>query len=88
MSRLAINGGPRVRTTPFPRYNTIGEEEKQAAMKVLDGGVLSGFLGTWSAAFYGGALAGDGVGELCERSIALGGGLVSAAFGGAGAVGV
>ena len=25
-------------------------------MKVLDGGVLSGFLGTWSAAFYGGTM--------------------------------
>jgi perosamine synthetase len=56
VSRLAINGGPRVRTTPFPRYNTIGEEEKQAVMNVLDGGVLSGFLGTWSAAFYGGTM--------------------------------
>ena len=56
VSRLAINGGPPVRTTPFPRYNTIGEEEKQAVMQVLDGGVLSGFLGTWSAAFYGGTM--------------------------------
>jgi dTDP-4-amino-4,6-dideoxygalactose transaminase len=56
VSRLAINGGPRVRTTPFPRYNTIGDEEKQAVARVLDGGVLSGFLGTWSAAFYGGTV--------------------------------
>jgi dTDP-4-amino-4,6-dideoxygalactose transaminase len=54
LSRLAIKGGTPVRTTPFPRYNTIGEEEKQAVMEVLDGGVLSGFLGTWSPAFYGG----------------------------------
>jgi perosamine synthetase len=56
VSALAINGGQPVRTTPFPRYNTIGEEEKQAVMRVLDGGVLSGFLGTWSAAFYGGTM--------------------------------
>lgn len=54
MNKLAINGGPPVRTTPFPRYNTIGEEEKKAVMRVMDGGVLSGFLGTWSPAFYGG----------------------------------
>jgi len=54
MDKLAINGGSPVRSTPFPRYNTIGEEEKRAVMKVLDGGVLSGFLGTWSPAFYGG----------------------------------
>lgn len=54
MSRLAINGGTPVRTTPFPRYNTIGEEEKRAVAAVLDSGVLSGFLGTWSPAFYGG----------------------------------
>ena len=54
MSVLAINGGKPVRSRPFPRYNTIGEEEKAAVMKVLDGGVLSGFLGTWSPAFYGG----------------------------------
>ena len=52
--KLAINGGTPVRTTPFPRYNTIGEEEKRAVMEVLDTGVLSGFLGTWSPAFYGG----------------------------------
>jgi len=52
--KLAINGGTPVRDTPFPRYNTIGDEEKRAVMEVLDSGVLSGFLGTWSPAFYGG----------------------------------
>jgi dTDP-4-amino-4,6-dideoxygalactose transaminase len=54
LSKLAINGGTPVRTEPFPRYNTIGEEEKRAVARVLDTGVLSGFLGTWSPAFYGG----------------------------------
>jgi dTDP-4-amino-4,6-dideoxygalactose transaminase len=44
-----------VRNTPFPRYNTIGEEEKRAVLEVMDGGVLSGFLGTWSPSFYGGS---------------------------------
>ena len=55
MPQLAINGGTPVRTTPFPRYNTIGSEEKQAVMEVLDDGVLSQFLGTWHPDFYGGA---------------------------------
>jgi perosamine synthetase len=54
VSVLAINGGNPVRATPFPRYNTIGEEEKRAVAQVLESGVLSGFLGTWSPAFYGG----------------------------------
>ncbi|MHB9101237.1 MAG: DegT/DnrJ/EryC1/StrS family aminotransferase [Sulfuricella sp.] len=54
MAKLAINGGTPVRTTPFPLYVTIGEEEKRAVMEVLDSTVLSKFLGTWSPDFYGG----------------------------------
>lgn len=54
MNRLAINGGEPVRKTPFPEYITIGDEEKQAAIEVLDSTVLSKYLGTWSRDFYGG----------------------------------
>lgn len=54
MPKLAINGGEPIRKTPFPRYITLGEDEKHAVMEVLDGGVLSQFLGTWSPDFYGG----------------------------------
>ena len=54
MAKLAINGGAPVRSTPFPQYVTIGEEEKRAVMEVLDSTVLSKFLGTWSPDFYGG----------------------------------
>lgn len=54
MSRLALNGGTPVRTGPFPRYNTIGDEERRAVMEVLDTGVLSQFLGMWHPDFYGG----------------------------------
>lgn len=54
MSKLAINGGECVRKTPYPSYNTIGEEEKRAVMEVLDGAVLSNFVGTWSPEFFGG----------------------------------
>jgi perosamine synthetase len=54
MSKLALNGGEPVRKTPFPRYITLSEDEKHAVMEVLDSGVLSQFLGTWSPDFYGG----------------------------------
>lgn len=51
---LAIKGGDAVRRNPFPRYRTIGAEEKEAVSRVLDSGVLSGFLGSWGKKFYGG----------------------------------
>jgi perosamine synthetase len=54
MSKLAILGGKPVRTSLFPAYNTIGEEEKIAVNKVLDKGNLSQFLGSWHKDFYGG----------------------------------
>ena len=53
-NQLAIHGGSAVRTTAFPPYVTIGEEEKRAVMEVLDSTVLSKFLGTWSPDFFGG----------------------------------
>lgn len=54
MSKLAIEGGTPVRTRPFPEYRTIGAEEKAAVAEVMDSGVLSAFLGTWSDEFLGG----------------------------------
>lgn len=54
MAKLAINGGTPVRTKLFPAYNTIGEEEKVAVMKVLDSGNLSQYLGAWTHDFLGG----------------------------------
>jgi len=54
MTKLAINGAKPVRTKPFPVYHSVGVEEKQAVMDVMDGKVLSAFLGTWSDNFYGG----------------------------------
>jgi perosamine synthetase len=54
LSRLAILGGQPVRTKPFSRRSSIGDDEKTAVMEVLDSGVLSDFLGTWSPQFYGG----------------------------------
>lgn len=52
--KLALFGGHPVRTEPFPSYDVIGEEEKQAVIKVLDSGILSRFLGAWHEDFFGG----------------------------------
>ncbi|KQC04397.1 MAG: hypothetical protein APR53_03365 [Methanoculleus sp. SDB] len=54
MNKLALNGGTPVRNEAFPRYVTIGEEEKRAVMEVLDSTVLSKFLAKWSPDYYGG----------------------------------
>ena len=55
MPKLAINGGKPVRSKMFPVHNFIGQEEKKAAIEVLDSGVMSEFLGGWDPIyFYGG----------------------------------
>lgn len=54
MAKLAIKGGDPIRTKLFPAYNTIGEEEKKAVLKILESGNLSQFLGAWHKDFYGG----------------------------------
>lgn len=54
MSKLAFLGGEKLRSTPFPPYNTIGVEEEEAVLRVLRSGKLSTFLGTWHTDFYGG----------------------------------
>ncbi|MDR1611670.1 MAG: DegT/DnrJ/EryC1/StrS family aminotransferase, partial [Planctomycetota bacterium] len=51
---LALLGGKPVRKRPFPAYVTVGEEEKEAALRVLDSGVLSRYLGAWHPQFMGG----------------------------------
>ena len=54
VAKLAINGGEKLRSTPFPAYNTIGKEEEEAALRVLRSGKLSTYLGTWHDDFFGG----------------------------------
>ncbi|OHC73476.1 MAG: DegT/DnrJ/EryC1/StrS aminotransferase [Rhodospirillales bacterium RIFCSPLOWO2_12_FULL_58_28] len=54
MSKLALLGGDPVRVKPFPAYNVIGADEIDAVRAVMETGVLSRFLGTWHADFYGG----------------------------------
>src|SRR3989344_1620 len=56
MAHLAIRGGTPIRSADktFPAYNPIGEEESAAAVRVLETGVLSKYLGAWDPDFYGG----------------------------------
>jgi perosamine synthetase len=53
-SQPALLGGSPVRTQPFPAHNPIGPEERSAAIRVIDSGVLSQFLGAWHKDFFGG----------------------------------
>lgn len=53
-NELAILGGTPVRAEPIPTYNTIGQEEKDAVMRVMDDGELSGFVASPDSAFWGG----------------------------------
>lgn len=54
MDKLAIFGGPKAVSEPLKPYNSIGNEEAEAVRKVIESGVLSKYLGTWSPDFYGG----------------------------------
>jgi perosamine synthetase len=54
MAKLALLGGKPVRAAPFRKYNSIGKEEEQAALRVVRSGVLSGYYGSNCPEFYGG----------------------------------
>lgn len=53
-SLLALLGGTKTIQSKLKHYNSIGEEELQAAKQVIESGVLSQFLGAWHEDFYGG----------------------------------
>jgi len=53
--KLALFGGDKLIEKSFNSYNTIGKEEKNAAIEVIESGVLSKFLGTWGPDFFGGS---------------------------------
>lgn len=63
--KLAILGGEPINKKPFALANTIGEDEKKEAMKVLDSGILSGFLARYGDKFLGGPMV-----RRCEASFA------------------
>jgi dTDP-4-amino-4,6-dideoxygalactose transaminase len=51
---LAIDGGKPCITKKFKPYLTIGKEEIQAVVNVMESGNLSQFIGAWCEDFYGG----------------------------------
>ena len=53
-SVLAIKGGERVIDYELKRYNSIGQEEIDAVVGVMQSGILSKFIGAWDEDFYGG----------------------------------
>lgn len=54
LSPLALLGGRPVVTEPWPSSNTIGKEEKEQVLEVLDSGILSGFKAGSGPEFLGG----------------------------------
>ncbi len=53
---LAIDGGKPCITKKFKPYQTIGKEEIQAVINVMESGNLSQFIGAWCEDFYGGPM--------------------------------
>jgi len=54
MKKLAIKGGSKVRTKPFPKHPMIGQEEKKQVLEVLETGNLSTFIASPGEGFLGG----------------------------------
>jgi len=54
MNKLALLGGKPLRTKPFSNRVSMGREEKEAVMRVMDSDVLSGFVGAAGRFFNGG----------------------------------
>ena len=54
MNKLAIKGGPKIRTNSFPKHPIIGNEEKNQVMEVLESGNISTFIASPGENFLGG----------------------------------
>jgi len=54
MTKLAISGGPKTRSNPFPKHPVIGKEEKDQIMQVLESGNISTFIASPGENFLGG----------------------------------
>lgn len=54
MSRLALFGGEKVRVEPWPVHPILGDEEKTRVRRVLETGLLSGFIANAQESFFGG----------------------------------
>jgi dTDP-4-amino-4,6-dideoxygalactose transaminase len=65
-NKLAILGGRPILKKPFPAYNSIGQEEKAAVLKVMDKKILSDFLGRAGEKFLGGPYVRKFEQEMCR----------------------
>lgn len=54
MSKLAINGGPKIRNSEIPMQQDFGIEEQELILEVLESKELSGFLASPGEKFFGG----------------------------------
>lgn len=66
MSKLALLGGAKIRSKPFPPHPIIEKEEREAVKKVLDEGILSDFIGAPGPNFTGGKYV-----KLFEKKFSL-----------------
>lgn len=56
MSDLALLGGAPAVEGPLKPFRAIGERERALVNEVIDGGLLSGFYGSWGEEFWGGPM--------------------------------
>jgi dTDP-4-amino-4,6-dideoxygalactose transaminase len=54
LAKLALKGGQKIRTLPFPKHPIIGDEEKKQVLEVLDSGNISTFVASPGEHFLGG----------------------------------
>lgn len=66
MEKLALLGGTPVIKRPLPPYNSIGKEEEKAAIKVIKGKILSGFVARPGKCFLGGKYVRDLEERFCK----------------------
>lgn len=67
MSELAILGGTPVVDNPLMPYHSVGAREREAVVKVIDDGCLSGYYGSWGEKFLGGPRVRDFETKWAER---------------------
>ena len=66
MDKLALFGGEPTISTEFPRYNSLGKEEVEAAQAVIESGVLSQYIGACHEDFLGGPKVKEFEAAICE----------------------
>ena len=65
-NKLALLGGNPVRESEYPSYNTISQEEINAAIGVMETGMLSGFVANPGPEFFGGQWVLELENAFCE----------------------